>query len=164
MTDTTDTTDSTEILAWWFAPKDRRLGYGDGRPIVVGEALTVEGEPVLCEHGLHASKRLIDALNYAQSPMLHRVRSGGRVVHGTDKCAATERTVLWTMDCTNILCAFARHCALDAITVSRWEAPSVVMAYLMSGRKDLREAAKAAALDAARAAAEDAARDAAWDA
>lgn len=42
---------------WHFAADDRRLGYGDRRLIVPGETLTVSGDLVLCQHGLHASRR-----------------------------------------------------------------------------------------------------------
>ena len=87
---TNDTTHNTEILAWWFAPVERRYGEGDGG----------------------VSESLIDALLSASDSVLHRVR-----------LSAADRTILWTMDCTDILRAFARECALEAIKVSGWEAP-----------------------------------------
>ena len=56
------------IDAWWFAHADAdgqvRLPHGDGRLVVVGETLTVEGEVVPCKHGLHASHRIIDAFKF----------------------------------------------------------------------------------------------------
>src|SRR4051794_16379994 len=57
-------------LYWHFAAVDGegtpRLGYGDGREVRVGETLRVEGTPVPCEHGLHASETLWDALGCAR--------------------------------------------------------------------------------------------------
>lgn len=57
-----------KLLAWHFCSEDRRLGYGDGREIKEGESLRVEGTPVLCKFGLHASVRILDALKYASGP------------------------------------------------------------------------------------------------
>ena len=82
---------TAEGLMWHFLPADRRLGFGDGREVKVGETLTVEGEPVLCEHGLHGSSRARDALGYAQGrPVISRVRLGGTLLHDDDKSVGTE--------------------------------------------------------------------------
>jgi hypothetical protein len=80
------------ILGWWFAAEPK-LPNGDGRPVVVGEKLTVDGEIVLCKRGLHASRRAIDALQYAPGALVCRVRLSGTIVEDNDKCAASERTV-----------------------------------------------------------------------
>lgn len=85
---------SDGVLAWWFAPLDRRLGFGDGRPVVVGETLTVEEPPLLCRSGLHASREAVDALMFAPSPLVCRVLLSGQIVDGADKVAASARTVL----------------------------------------------------------------------
>ncbi len=87
-----------EILAWHFGPGDDRLANGDGRPIVVGETIRHEGPLTICKNGLHASVRLCDALRYARSWRLHRVRCGGEIVQGYDKLVCRERTVLWSVD------------------------------------------------------------------
>jgi len=152
-----------------------RLSYGDGREVRVGETLTVEGEPVLCEHGLHASARILDALRYAGggSLALCRVTLGGTVLHDDDKSVATERTVVAMLDTTTterLLREFARWCALSVAHL--WDMPDVVRRYLETGDETIRDAASAAAWaavrdaawDAAWDAARDAARDAAWDA
>lgn len=123
------TRDPTDILAWRFAP-------------------AVSEEPLL-----HASECLIDALNYAESSILHRFRLSGMIVRGGDTCAATEMTSLWSMNCSDILRTFARQCAFDAIRVSGWSAPLVIIEYLTTGNEKLRSAARAAAGDAAKAAA-----------
>ena len=139
-----------------------RLNYGDGRKILVGETLTIEGEPVLCEHGLHASKRAIDALKYCEyNACLCLVELGGAVVHGDDKSVATERTVIAMLSREQtdaLLREFARWSALQVAHL--WQMPDVVRQYLETGDEALRSAARDAAWDAARSAAWDAARDA----
>lgn len=54
------------ILGYWFAAKSADgkvyLPHGDGREVKAGETLTVTGPIIACKHGLHASRRAIDAL------------------------------------------------------------------------------------------------------
>jgi hypothetical protein len=161
----------TEETFWHFATVDGdgipRLGYSDGREIRVGETLTVECEPVLCEQGLHASKCIWDALGYAQGDKLAlcQVTLGGTVLHDNDKSVGQERTVLVMLDADatkQLLQEFARWCALQVIHL--WDAPDVVRQYLETGDESLRDAAWAAAGAAAWAAAGAAARAAAGDA
>ena len=167
------------ILAWHFIGHDRLMAH-TGIPVVSGETYRVEGPLVMYEHGLHASERPIDALQYAPGPVVCRVAMGGEIVTGDDKCVATERQVIWMADATEVLCAFARQCALDVAHL--WDMPDVVRQYLDTGDEALRAAAWAAssaawaatwaatwaAWDATRAAssaawdARDAARAAAW--
>ena len=149
---------------WHFVQVDEhgtpRLGYDDEREVRVGETLRVEGQPVLCEHGLHASKRLYDALGYARGDKLAlcRVALGGTVVDDDDKSVANERTVIAMLtpeQTEKLLQDWARWCALQVIHL--WDAPDVVRQYLETGDESLRDAAEAAARAAARAA-----RDAEW--
>ena len=168
----------SELTGWHFSTG--RLGYGDNRPIVMGETHTVdvtERKLELCEWGLHASERIIDALRYASGPMVCRVRLHGEILRGDDKACATHRTYIDGIDATGILREFARKCALDVIHL--WDAPDVVRRYLETGDELLRAASSAAALDASSAAswaaswaassaaswdtAWDTARAAAWD-
>jgi len=84
---------------WHFCAADLRLGWQDGRKIVVGETLTVEGSPRVCHHGLHAlcvGNPLVDALEWAAGPIICRVLLGGKLDYDFDreKFCATERTVL----------------------------------------------------------------------
>ena len=121
------------------------------------------GEIVPCKSGLHASERLIDALQYAPGETLCRVRPGGKIVsHDNDKLVASERTILWRIDAADPLRVFARRCALSIIHL--WDAPAVVREWLETGREDLRATARAAASWAAGATARDSAGDAPWDA
>ena len=137
-------------LAWHFCNGGT---LRDGRPIPPdGVTLRHRGTVVPCERGLHASERLIDALEYAPGHTICRVRLGGTIVpHAGDKYAASERTILWRTGGKEILKAFARQCALDVIHL--WDAPTIVREYLTTGREDIRDAAWAAACAAPGAAA-----------
>ena len=148
------------MKAWYFSTEDRKLRHGDGRVIKAGVTHKVDCEPRLCEAGLHASVRPIDALEYAPGPILWRVELGGEIDKGYDKLCATERTYLWGFDATAMLREFARKCALDVIHL--WNAPEVVKTYLTTGDESLRGAAGDAARAAEWASARDAARYAAW--
>jgi hypothetical protein len=149
------------MKAWYFSGKDCRLRYGDDRKIEAGAFHTVDYKPILCEQGLHGSKRILDALSYAPGPVVWRVKLTGDVVVGDDKVAATNREYQWGYDATEVLRRFARKCALDVIHL--WDAPDVVVQYLKTGDESLRAATWAAARAAAWAAwaAADAAGDAA---
>jgi hypothetical protein len=151
------------MIGWYFAPDDRKLRYGDGRAIETGVTHRVACRPVLCEAGLHASERILDALQYAPGSVICRVRLGGEIVRGVDKSCATKRTYLAVIDGEILLRAFARRCALDVIHLWQ-EAPAVVREYLETGDENLRTAASDAAWAAAKAVAWDAARAAAWTA
>ena len=147
------------MKAWHFTASDRRLGYDDGRLVEPGKTLVHPGELVLCESGLHASKRLIDALQYAPGPYVWRVELGGTILRGSDKLVASARTALWGVDATDILRRFARKCAMDVIHL--WDAPEVVIRYLQTGDESIRAAASAAAWAATSAATSAATRAAA---
>ena len=158
------------VKGWWFTTTDRKLLNNDQRPIVLGETHTVTGKIIPCQHGLHLSKRIIDALNYAPGPVGYRVQGSGVIVpHGNpvDKYACSERTYLsGGIDVSETLRTFARKCALDVIHL--WEIPGIVRRFLETGDESIRDAARAAARaaagDAAWAAARAAARAAAGDA
>jgi len=157
-----------QIKGWWFGTTDRKLLHDDNRNIVIGETHKISGDIVPCQHGLHLSKRIIDALNYAPGSVIYRVVGSGVIIpHGNpvDKYACSERTyIAGGIDISNTLRLFARKCALDVIHL--WNPPDIVIKYLKTGDESIRaaaeDAARAAAWDAAwdaRAAAEDAARE-----
>jgi hypothetical protein len=162
------------VLGWWFAASDV-LPNGDGRAVVVGETLTVQGTPVLCDHGLHACRRVIDTLNYAPGEFLYRVRVGGQVVHGDDKMVGTERTALWRIDATRALRLFGCDVAEMALKAERkagrephkdsWDVVAVMRRWIDGKATDAeRSAAWSAAWSAAEIAARSAARSAAGSA
>ena len=155
-------------MMWHFARCDATgtplLGNGDGREVKVGETLTIDGEPVLCRHGLHASARVLDALQYCNyDACLCEVELGGTVVCGDDKSSATERTVMHMLDCEQtdaLLREFARHCALTVAHL--WDMPEEVRQYLETGDESLMESAYFAAHSATYFAARNAAHSAAY--
>ena len=145
--------------AWHFTGKTLR----DGRPLPkVGEWLTHDGPVVMCNSGLHASRKAVDALQYAPGPIAHLVECEDIVEEQGDKLVCRRRKILASVDATEILRALARRLALSVIHL--WDAPDVVRRYLETGDESLRSAARDAAMAAAWDAAWDAARDAAWDA
>jgi hypothetical protein len=148
---------------WHFLRDDNRLQFGERELVEVGKTLRVEGELKLCEHGLHASHKAIDALQYAPGPIVCRVTLGGEIVEDTDKAVAQERTVLWMADATNTLHEFACRCAETALKTAKVEDVRC-WAAIETKRKWLNGEATDAELTAARAAAWATARAAAWDA
>ena len=160
-----------KIKAWYFAPPDKKLRYGDNRKIVVGRTHKVKfpftdadglvwEKPSCCHAGLHASIAPCDAMEYARSSLVYRVELSGAMDVASDKIAATERTYLWGYDAEPVLRRFARMCAIDVIHL--WDAPDVVVHYLKTGDESIRDAARAAARTDAWEAARDAAMAAAW--
>jgi hypothetical protein len=127
------------IEAWKFLRESRCLGYDDNRPVEMGVPLEVDGHPVLCERGIHASRRAIDALQYAESAIVARVACEGEIVEGADKLACTRLTPLAIFDATDTLRHFERLCALDVIHL--WDAPEIVRRYLETGDESIRVAA-----------------------
>lgn len=105
-----------EFLAWHLIPRGMRLGYNDGRKVVPGEWIEVDYEPEMCQHGLHASARILKALEYADMTgvdrrpkiILCRVKLGGKVIGSKkDKYCARRRKVLWCIDARKVLKEYA---------------------------------------------------------
>jgi hypothetical protein len=172
--------DDGKIEAWHWLRADKRLNYPPHEDVDVGKAFRVEPPLSLCNRGLHASIRAIDALQYAPGPIVCRVSVWGEAIHGDDKLCAENRLVIWMADATNVLHAFACDVAEEALNRERlagrepdarsWKAIAMKRAWL-KGEATAEKLAAAwaaawaaagdAAGDAARAAARDAARDAA---
>ena len=175
------------ILAWHFLRDDRRLQFSPCTLVEPGQTLRVEPPLRMCRHGLHASIRPIDALQYAPGDMVCRVRLSGVILTDEDKLCASERTVLWMADAARTLRAFACWCAEQALERERaeghepdprsWAAIEAQRAWLRgetsstareAAREDVWEAARddryAGAWIAARAIARDAAWLVAWEA
>ena len=173
------------MKAWHFLKENGRCGNGRLGIVEVGKTYKVKGEIEPCYRGLHASVRLIDALQYAPGPILCRVEMGGTIVKRHDKVAASERTVIWMQDISETLHLFACSEAERALKARKvtdprsWNAIKVKRKWLRgeatdaeldaardaaSAARDAASAASAAARDAAWAAAWAAASAAAWDA
>ena len=106
------------MKAWHFLQDDGSLRWQCGRTKFpkVGKTLKVDPEKIkLCEFGLHASTRPIDALKYAPGAIICRVELGGKIIKGDDKVVASERTITWQADATNTLHEFACWCAERAL-------------------------------------------------
>lgn len=165
------------ILAWHFLREDGRLNYPPHTKVKVGGTVHSKGALLMCENGLHASERIIDALQYAPGALACRVELWGNVIHDTDKMVGQHRHCLWMVNANEILWAFARRCVLDAIHL--WDAPDVVKEFSQTGNEELRAASwtaysaafwdaswaafyRATSWTASRAASWEASRDASW--
>ena len=114
------TTRPRTVLAWHFLPANGCLARSAPPvKVEVGRTYRVDGEPVLCEHGLHGSLGVLDALKYAHSPIVCRVRIGGKIVRGDDKLCGTTRRVLAMADAGPTLHLFACWCAERALKAER---------------------------------------------
>ena len=158
------------IGVWHFVANNGKLGYGDGRVVAVGKTYSVASPTVLCKHGMHWSRRLIDALQYAPGNILTYCEVWGDIKEQEDKGVSTHRGVIAMIDADPLLRRFARHCATEVFYkhFKRGQHPAVDV-WLEHGRKEDRSAARSAAelaeADvAAGSAAESAARSAAWSA
>jgi hypothetical protein len=141
------------IRAWHFLNGDKLRDGSTAPPD--GEWLHFYGGIVMCESGLHASIDPFDALKYAPGNTLCLVDCDGKIMQGDDKLVCSMRRIVVRMDAEPLLRYFARQQALSVVHL--WDAPDVVLAYLMGD-----DTAGAAAQAAAGAAAWDAAWDAAW--
>jgi hypothetical protein len=158
-----------QVLAWHFLAANRQMQYGACEVVKPGETYTAKGDLVMCSNGMHASRRILDALSYAPGPVVCRVRLSGEIQEEADKLVARTRRVLWIMDASRILHEFACCCAEDALRLVRKPDPRSVEAVRvrrlwLDGKatdEELRKAL-AAAWSAARAVARTAAMDAAW--
>jgi len=162
------------MLGWHFCREDKKLGFGDGRQIIKGQTLKVEPPTILCRRGLHASRRIIDALTYAQGPIICRVKLTGDIKRGKNKYVATERTVLQMVDATKLLHEFACRCAERALKKTKvkdrrcWNAIKTKRLWLVGKATDkelevARNAARVAKIDAiGKTAAWNAAKAAVW--
>lgn len=151
------------MRAWWFAPDDGKLRYGDDRRPRKGHTHYVaKDRPVkLCHYGLHASVRAIDALSHAPGSQAWRVELGKSapgydpvIILGGDKAVAYERTYIAKVpNCEALLRKFARMCASDVLGEWDGEPPDVVTRWLRTGDESIRSASYSAADSAAHTAA-----------
>lgn len=151
------------VRAWHFVGDRLR----DGRPVPKdGKWLVHEGPVKLCASGLHAARRPWGALTYAPGDTLCLVECAAIEAEDEDKFVCRRRRIVVRADISETLRYFARMQTLSVVHL--WDAPDLVLDYLMTGSEGERAAAEAAAWGAARdaawAAAWGAARAAAWGA
>ena len=138
------------ILGWHFCdgPKLR-----DGTPIEIGKTYSVTGPLVICDNGLHGSRRAIDALAYGPGGYACRVESWGEIIEHDDKYCSRYRRVIGAADADLVLHEYACCCAevalllADIINPCCWEAIEAKRAWMRGeiDDKDLAAAARAAA-------------------
>jgi len=177
------TTRKKPWLGWHWLLPSRKLQYAPFSRVRSGRALKARGALSLCHNGMHASRRALDALNYAPGPVICRVILEGEIIEGDDKACARIRKCLWMADATEVLHRFACRVAWEALKAERnvgreppaasWEAIRVKLRWL-SGKATTEElsaawsaagsAADSPAESAASFAASFAARSAAWSA
>ena len=154
------------IKAWHFASTDKKLRYGDGRQMRIGRTHKVKGKPELCENGLHASERLIDALQYAPGCYLFEVELSGEFDIGSDKVCATERKYIRGFNAEKLLREFARKQALINLEkikdYTNDDDYDLIERFLLTGDESIRPAAWSAARSVARSAARSLAWSLAW--
>ena len=152
----------SKVRCFYFAKEDRRLAYGDSRLVRRGITHSVDCVPRVCVAGLHGSRNVYDALQYASSSKLYLVDIWGDVDEGEDKLCGTHREYLEYFNAEKVLFEFARkqasinlhkikpYCSEDDYElVGRW---------LRTGDLRIRSAARSAAWSAARSAARSAVR------
>ena len=152
------------VMGWWFCVNNK-FPHGDDRKVEIGKTHIIKGEIIPCRNGLHLSKNIIDALQYANGNIIYKVKGRGIIIpHGnpTDKYVCSHRKYLaGGIDIEDVLREFARMCALDVINL--WPAPDVVVEYLKTGNVELRASAWASARDSAWDSAWASAWASAWD-
>lgn len=137
------------IRGWHFVGTTLR----DGRPVPAdGVWLEHDGPLVMCASGLHAGLTPFDALQYAPEPTLCLVDCDSGFLRDSDKIVCRRRRIVVRMDTTEMLWHFARMQALSVVHL--WEAPDVMLDYLMTGKESIRHAARAARAAGAAGAAE----------
>ena len=109
---------SPPIKAWHFINNDFTIKTDSmKRPIKVhrGQTLVKRGPLELCERGLHASIKPLDAIYYAPGNVVCRVECSGDVIQGEDKLVCSRRRVLWVVDAERTLHEFAIWCAKQTL-------------------------------------------------
>lgn len=126
-------TDPSVILAWHFSNETLRNNI----PIPkIGEVFTIPPPIIMCRRGCHASRRIIDALQYAPGCNLHRVILWGNISEGKDKLVASNRVILWSINAKKLLSSAARKFALRVIHL--WKPDQITLDYLNTGKEALR--------------------------
>ena len=168
------------LLVWHFLRQNWETNSGSIKT-KVGDTYHVEPPIKICSHGMHGSRKVLDALGYLAGPILTLCEVWGEFAEQSDKIVAEYRRPLWGKDISTELnewaCCNAEVALLVAgIEDSRyWEAIEAKRALLRGEISDkeldaswaaawatARDAAWAAARDASLAASCAAARDAAW--
>jgi hypothetical protein len=129
--------------AWHFLSGNK---LRDGREAPEdGVWLEHEGGVFMCSSGLHASTKILDALQYAPGDTICRVECDDIEDEAEDKIVCRKRMIIARVDGEKLLRRFARKCALDVIHLGL--TPDIVVRYLKTGDESLREAAREATME-----------------
>ena len=106
-------------IGWHFLSADRMTRFEPRVKVRKGSLLHETRRLVMCNVGLHASLRAIDALKYAPGPIVCRVELRGERIDDEEKSCASERKVIAIADATMTLHEFACWCAETALRRER---------------------------------------------
>ena len=147
------------ITCWHFLSDDKRLRWGTKEIVKVGKTYTATGPLKMCENGMHGSRRLLDALQYATGSVLCKVQIWGEIEEQNDKLVGRNRKVLAMIDATMMLHEAACHFAETVLKLvyckdeRSWNAIKIKRLWLKGKATDKElDAARDAAGAAARAA------------
>jgi hypothetical protein len=156
------------LLVWHFLRQNWETDSGLIKT-KIGETYHVEPPIEICSHGLHGSRKVLDALGYSAGHILTLCEVWGEFDEQSDKVVAEFRRPLWGKDISPELNEWACCNAEVALLIAEvedprsWEAIEAKRAWLRGEISDEElAAARDAALDAAWAADRAADRDAAW--
>jgi hypothetical protein len=130
------------IACWHWLAEDKRLRWGTKEKVRVGRTYTATGPLVMCENGMHGSRRLLDALQYAPGGVLCKVEIWGEIQEGDDKLVGRHRKVLSMVNAEKMLHEAACHFAEEALTAAKitdercWNAIKVKRAWLAGKATD----------------------------
>lgn len=114
-----------KYTCYHFSNAQGTLGFGDNRQIVLGETLSVDGTPKMCEWGLHGSQSILDALGYASGCHLWKVEISGNVDLGDDKlCGNNRKAIADYGDVMFLVVEFAKWCADRAAKSAKYATKS----------------------------------------
>jgi hypothetical protein len=137
---------SYDKLYFWFSRKDKRLRYGDERLAKIGITHSVKGELQLCHNGLHASEKIIDALDLATGSYLWLVSLSDEKIVDKNKVCARSRTYRAEFNADKMIRNFTRKQALINVELIKpFCTPrqyDLTVEWLQAGRKELRLNAK----------------------
>ena len=133
-------------LYFWTSYRDKRLRFGDERLVKTGITHSVKGDLRPCFNGLHASKRLIDALTFIPGSYIWLVSLSDERIEGKRKACARSRTYIAGFNAEKMISAFARKYVMRDVKRiqpfcnSRHYA--LVFDWLLTGGDELRMAAR----------------------
>lgn len=86
------------IIGFHFIKRKGKLDYDNKKAAEVGGTERFNGTPILCQKGLHASRKLKDAYGYMKGLRVRVVKSWGTIHERHDKYATQYRKILSSRD------------------------------------------------------------------